>query len=40
MAELYWNTVKDLLKLVLDVTMASPELTPFRLVGGTSLSLQ
>ncbi len=40
MAELYWNTVNDLLKTVLETTMTSSELAPFRLVGGTSLSLQ
>lgn len=37
---LYWNTVNDRLKKVLQSTMKQPELAEFRLVGGTALSLQ
>jgi predicted nucleotidyltransferase len=40
MAGLYWNTVTDLLREVLSQTMESSLFDPFRLVGGTSLSLQ
>jgi Nucleotidyl transferase AbiEii toxin, Type IV TA system len=40
MAELYWNTVNDLLKKTLVTAMSSATLSSFRLVGGTSLSLQ
>jgi hypothetical protein len=36
---LYWNTVTDLLKKYLLLLMEAPELMPFRLVGGTALSL-
>jgi len=38
--KLYWNTVSPLLRSVLDELMASNLFHPFRLVGGTSLSLQ
>jgi len=37
---LYWNTVTPLLKSTLDQLMGSEIFYPFRLVGGTSLSLQ
>jgi hypothetical protein len=37
---LHWNTVKPILKEVLTVLMRSSLFDPFRLVGGTSLSLQ
>jgi hypothetical protein len=37
---LHWNTVKPILKEVLTVLMQSSLFGPFRLVGGTSLSLQ
>ncbi len=37
---LYWKTVKPLLKEVLTVLMKHDLFQPFRLVGGTSLSLQ
>ena len=37
---LHWNTVKPILKEVLTVLMQSSFFDPFRLVGGTSLSLQ
>lgn len=37
---LYYNTVNDLLKNCLLSLMAAKEFGPFRLVGGTSLSLQ
>jgi predicted nucleotidyltransferase component of viral defense system len=37
---LHWNTVKQILKEVLTVLMQSSLFDPFRLVGGTSLSLQ
>jgi hypothetical protein len=37
---LHWNTVKPTLKEVLTVLMENDLLQPFRLVGGTSLSLQ
>lgn len=37
---LYWNTVKPLLKEVLTVLIVHDLFQPFRLVGGTSLSLQ
>lgn len=36
---LYWNTVNDLLKNSLIILMKAPELSGFRLVGGTALSL-
>jgi hypothetical protein len=37
---LHWNTVKPILKEVLTVLMQNTLFDPFRLVGGTSLSLQ
>ncbi len=37
---LHWNTVKPILKEALTVLMQSSLFDPFRLVGGTSLSLQ
>lgn len=37
---MYWNTVNPLLQDVLRNTMSSSIFVPFRLVGGTSLSLQ
>lgn len=37
---MYWNTVSPLLKQVLTDLMQEELFTPFRLVGGTSLSLQ
>lgn len=37
---LYWNTVKPILKEVLTIAMQEKLFDPFRLVGGTSLSLQ
>src|ERR1700743_782776 len=37
---LYWNTVTETLKNVLQTLMAADELKDFRLVGGTALSLQ
>jgi len=37
---LHWNTVKPILKEVLTILMHEKLLDPFRLVGGTSLSLQ
>ena len=37
---LYWNTVRGLLKKSLLLLMKAPEFSAFRLVGGTSLSLQ
>lgn len=40
MPGLYWNTVNGLLKEVLIEVMQHPEFDPFRIVGGTSLSLQ
>lgn len=40
MSKLYWNTVKPLLKDVLQDLMNEQIFNPFRLVGGTSLSLQ
>lgn len=40
MPGLYWNTVNGLLKNILQSTMGAPEFDAFRLVGGTSLSLQ
>lgn len=40
MKELYWNTVKPLLKEILGEIINEPIFEPFRLVGGTSLSLQ
>jgi predicted nucleotidyltransferase component of viral defense system len=36
---LYWNTVNELLKKYLLLLMKAPEFLPFRLVGGTALSL-
>ena len=38
--KLYWNTVSPLLRRVLQQLMECPLFNPFRLVGGTSLSLQ
>ncbi|MBI3217997.1 MAG: nucleotidyl transferase AbiEii/AbiGii toxin family protein [Bacteroidetes bacterium] len=38
--QLYWNTVTPLLKAALRKMMEKAALQPFRLVGGTSLSLQ
>ncbi len=38
--KLHYNTVSPLLRDILSQLMAQPELTPFCLVGGTSLSLQ
>jgi hypothetical protein len=40
MQDLYWNTVNKSLKEVLGTLMRASELSSFRLVGGTSLSLQ
>ena len=40
MKQLYWNTVKPLLKKILEDLINEPLFLPFRLVGGTSLSLQ
>ena len=40
MSALYWISVNDLLRSVLEPAMNSPSLNEFRLVGGTSLSLQ
>jgi len=40
MKELYWNTVKPLLKEILKDIINEPLFMPYRLVGGTSLSLQ
>ena len=40
MPELYWNTVNDKLREILELIMACPLFDRFRLVGGTSLSLQ
>lgn len=40
MKKLYWNTVKPLLKDVLQDCIDEPIFKPFRLVGGTALSLQ
>lgn len=40
MKKLYWNTVKPLLKEILIDIIDEPLFLPFRLVGGTSLSLQ
>lgn len=37
---MYWNTVNELLKQTLIRIMAAPAFNPFRLAGGTSLSLQ
>lgn len=37
---LYWNTVTPLLKATLETLMKAEIFSPFRLVGGTSLSLQ
>ena len=37
---LFYNTVTPLLKEALDVLMAEPLFAPFRLVGGTNLSLR
>ena len=37
---LFYNTVTPLLKSVLDTLMAEPLFSPFRLVGGTNLSLR
>jgi hypothetical protein len=40
MPELFWNTVDPTLRAVLADTMIEPLFEPFRLVGGTALSLQ
>jgi predicted nucleotidyltransferase component of viral defense system len=40
MPDLYWNTVNPTLRAVLTDVMAEPLFDPFRLVGGTALSLQ
>jgi hypothetical protein len=40
MPDLYWNTVDPVLEDILVDLMASPVFAPFRLVGGTALSLQ
>lgn len=40
MRKLYWDTVNNLLRGVLEATMSATEFDAFRLVGGTSLSLQ
>ena len=40
MRQLYWNTVSPILKEVLLDLMNEPFFNPFRLVGGTALSLQ
>lgn len=40
MRKLYWNTVTPSLQTGLKLMMAEPMFQPFRLVGGTSLSLQ
>ena len=40
MKKLYWNTVSDRLQNVLIDIINEPIFSPFRLVGGTSLSLQ
>jgi hypothetical protein len=37
---MYWNTVTPLLQEVLGAVMAEPLFDPFRMVGGTSLSLR
>lgn len=37
---IYWNTVNPSLRNILDAVMIAPEFDSFRLVGGTSLSLQ
>ncbi|MDV6167125.1 nucleotidyl transferase AbiEii/AbiGii toxin family protein [Flavobacterium sp. DG1-102-2] len=37
---MYWNTVNELLRESLSILMQAKEFEPFRLVGGTSLSLQ
>ena len=36
---LYWNTVEDMLQSGLEAIMEEPLFDPFRLVGGTALSL-
>lgn len=40
MKQLFWETVKPLLKEILQDLITEPIFTPFRLVGGTALSLQ
>ena len=40
MKKLYWNTVAPILKEVLQDCIDEPIFKPFRLVGGTALSLQ
>lgn len=40
MSKLQWNTVAPILKNVLNDIIAEQIFNPFRLVGGTSLSLQ
>ena len=37
---MYWNTVTPLLREILEAAMTEPLFYPFRLVGGTALSLQ
>ena len=40
MPDLYWNTVDPALRKILEDLMTTPVFSPFRLVGGTALSLQ
>ena len=40
MKKLYWNTVSPLLETILQDLITEPIFMPFRLVGGTALSLQ
>ncbi len=40
MKQLYWNTVSPLLEEILKDFMKDEVFLPFRLVGGTALSLQ
>lgn len=40
MSKLYWNTVAPILESVLQDIINEPLFSSFRLVGGTSLSLQ
>ncbi|TDW96572.1 nucleotidyl transferase AbiEii/AbiGii toxin family protein [Dinghuibacter silviterrae] len=40
MSRLYWNTTRPILQMALRKLMAAGLFAPFRLVGGTSLSLQ
>lgn len=39
-SKLYYNTITPLLRAVLSILMAEPLFCPFRLVGGTNLSLR